>query len=229
MNAQEQRLIEDLFDRLRQQGPMTKDRQADTLITQRLRESPDAAYMLVQSAIVFQHQIAANEERIRELESQAGEDDNGGGSFLGGLLGGGRDRDRDTQRRPMADAAPPRTASPWGRGSAGRGAVGGEPATAVPQAGSRGGGFLSTALSTATGVAGGMMVAESLRGMFGGSAQARGSEGGGSGSDQAALKDADKTQDELQDEQDARNESDDQAQDANDDYDSSGGDDSMDV
>lgn len=189
MTPQEQRLIDDLFDRLSQQSPLSKDRQADALIQQRLRQLPDAAYMLTQSAIVYQHQIAANEERIRELEDQLSAADAAPerGSFLGGLLGGGRQPAEPPRRPPVRDQAVRNAApSPWGQ----------QPQPA-PQA--RGGEFLSSALSTAAGVAGGMMVADSLRGMFGGDTKTADAKTYTSASDQAALKDADQTQDELQD------------------------------
>ena len=121
MTPDEQRLIDDLFDRLSQQGGVAKDRQADALIQQRLRQTPDAAYMLVQSAIVYQHQIAANEERIRDLEEQVSANDAvpERGSFLGGLLGGGRDRTSDRTSVPASGSTSARpvrpAASPWGQ------------------------------------------------------------------------------------------------------------------
>ncbi len=219
MTPDEQRLIDDLFDRLNQQGQIVKDRQADALIQQRLRQLPDAAYMLVQSTIVYQHQIAANEDRIRELEDQlnsaADEAPSGAGSFLGGLLGGGREPQRPLVQRPEPQRA---ATSPWG---------GSQTSVADRAPPARGGGFLSSALSTATGVAGGMMIAESLKGLFGGSeAHARDSESLSSAADRAALKDADQTQDELQDQQLARDQQDDADDDAG--YDS-GGDDGIDV
>ena len=212
MTPDEQRLIDDLFDRLARQGPLSKDLQADALIQQRLRQMPDAAYMLVQSAIVYQHQIAVNEDRIRDLEGQLSSADaasSGGGSFLGGLLGGGR-----APRQPTPRPEPQRTASPWG----------GTQASAADREPPRGG-FLSSALSTATGVAGGMMIAESLRGLFGGEQHAHDSVGSSHSADQAALKDADSTQDEMQDDQ-LPQEAQDQADDAS--YDS-GGDGGIDV
>ena len=68
----------------------------------------------------------------------------------------------------------------------------------MAQQGAPGGGFFRSALTTAAGVAGGMMVANSLSGLFGGGHQAHASElphADNSG----VLTDADATQDELQD------------------------------
>jgi len=188
MTPQEQNLIEDLFNRLAAQGRQAKDRDADRLIQQLMRDTPDAAYMLVQSAIVYQHQLAESERRIGELEDQlsAGTSSRGG-SFLGGLLGGGRERGPEPAPRSAARQPEP-SRSPWANP---------QPAPAPRQ----GGGFLGSALSTAAGVAGGMVLADSLRSMFGGgsSNSAHAADQAQHDREQAALADADRTQDELQD------------------------------
>jgi hypothetical protein len=222
MTPDEQSLIEDLFGRLSAQGRVAKDRGADALIQQQLRQNPDAGYMLVQTAIVYEHQLAEHEQRIQELEQQleaASHPSSGSGSFLGGILGG---KTASPQRGAVPNTGryrdeEPAQASPWGRSAP-------QPA-AQPQV--SGGGFLRSALSTAAGVAGGMMIGDSLRGLFGGgSAHAEGHGGERSGADQAALTDADRTQDELQDEQLEQDAEDDAESDA--DYDN-GGDDGIDV
>ena len=67
-----------------------------------------------------------------------------------------------------------------------------------------GGGFFRSALTTAAGVAGGMMVANSLSGIFGGGHTAHAADASSSHNpaDLEALRDADRTQDELQDQVD---------------------------
>lgn len=156
MNADEQRLIEDLFERLRSVGDTAKDRDADLFIRDLIRQSPDAPYYLVQTAIVQQQALDQAADRIRDLEDAARRsqraDAAGSGSFLGGASvprSGGR-----TQAPPSRPLDQP--SSPWSQ-------------PAQPASGA-GGGFLSSALSTATGVAGGMFLADSIRGLFGGSA-----------------------------------------------------------
>ena len=62
------------------------------------------------------------------------------------------------------------------------------------------GGFFRSAMATAAGVAGGMLAADSLRSLFGGSSS-QASETKGGTSDAAAWEDANRTQDELQDAQ----------------------------
>ena len=201
--SDEQRLIKDLFERLGNQGRVPKDRDAEALIVQSLRQNPDVAYVLVQSAIVYEHQIVENQDRIRQLETEMkGAEPPTSGSFLGGHLGGSVPPSGSRYPAPNS-ASRQTTASPWDAQlpSAER---------SEPQP-VKGGGFLSSALSTVAGVAGGKFVADSLRDLFGGgpSHAAGSSLSHNKAVDQdAALKDANETQDELQDQlDDATNDS----------------------
>jgi uncharacterized protein len=206
MTPDEQRLIQDLFDRLGAQSLPPKDRQAETLIMQSLRQNPDSAYLLVQSAIVYERQLADNQQRIEAMEAeldQAGSSGAGTASFLGDRIGGDRiggDRvgggrvgaGTSSQRGGSVPRFSGRSAdapSPWAQ----PGPAGGRANEQQPPIQS--GGFLRSALSTVAGVAGGVLVADSLRDLFGGDR----AHAATPSSDAAALKDADKTQDELQD------------------------------
>lgn len=168
MTPQERRLIEDLFDRMGRFGTPDKDRDAEALIHQRLRAMPDAAYMLTQSVLVQEEALeAANqrllelEDRLRELEEGADAPPRRAGGFLGGGAFGQRWRNEEearpssvpqvgaratpsTYQRPQASSAPPPA-----------------PASAAE------GGFMRSAMATAAGVAGGVLVAESIRNMMG--------------------------------------------------------------
>lgn len=186
MNSDERQLITDLFDRMAGHGLAEKDAQAAALISERVRAMPDAPYMLVQSVLVQEMALQQADERIRALEAQVSEMEqqrvpaasSGGGSFLGGLFGGGQ-AERPAARpqaspavrsgsvpamgqRPMAGARSQSGASPWGN------AAGGSPGAA--QAGSAGGGFMRSAMATAAGVAGGMLLADGIRNMMNGDA-----------------------------------------------------------
>lgn len=151
MTPQERQLITGLFDRVRGFGGPKKDREAEALINQSVRAIPDAAYMLVQSTLIQEQALeAANtrlqetEQRMRELEEELQRRPSGSGSFLGGLFGG----------RGTADH-PPSAPAPQGSQSPGSGSPPQQPPETAPPAP---GGFMRSAMTTAAGVAGGMLV-----------------------------------------------------------------------
>jgi hypothetical protein len=192
MTPEERDLIAGLFERMRGMGSIDKDREAEDFIARSVRQTPDAAYMLVQSVLVQENalqqagdRIEELEDRVRELErSQPRAAAQGGGSFLGGLFGGGGSREEPrssgvpaigSRREPSRYDEPQGGGSPWGQQRAG---AFGQGAPMQQQGG--GGGFLRGAVATAAGVAGGMLLANSIRGMMGGeeSGKAHASESG---------------------------------------------------
>jgi uncharacterized protein len=213
MTPDEQRMIQDLFQRLSAQGRVAKDAQAERVINDGLRANPDAGYQLVQTALVYEYQMNEQELRIRELEDQiAGLQRGqaaapaGGGSFLGGRIGAGRGGSvpgvAAQQASPWQSA--PQQPAAYQQPAPQRGGMfgGGAPAPMQPQAAPAGGGFFRSALTTAAGVAGGMMVANSLSGLFGGGNNAHAAGHTPAAADNSGvLADADATQDELQDAQ----------------------------
>lgn len=174
MTPEERNLINGLFDRMRSYGNVEKEREADQLIGMNMRQNPDAAYLLVQSVLVQDQALAAAndrvqqlEARIRDLEVRGSPQQSSGGSFLGGLFGGGA-RQAPTSVPPTR---PPLQAnSPWGQPAAPQyQQAPPQQGYAQPQAApARGGGFFAQAMTTAAGVAGGMLVADSIRNMMGG-------------------------------------------------------------
>lgn len=192
MTPDEHRMIEDFFGRLASQGTPDKDRDAERLIADEMRRNPDAAYLLVQTALVYEHQFAEMEQRIRDLEEQvanAGRSSQPQGSFLGGRLGARSATAAASSsagfgsapRGPAPRAAP--AASPWGASAPSqsrdhddaRDNPRGSPwAGRQPQPAQQGGGggFFRSAMATAAGVAGGLMLGDALKGMFGGDAHA---------------------------------------------------------
>jgi hypothetical protein len=143
MQQQERDLIADLFGRLQQYENQPRDAEAERLIASYVARQPASPYLLVQTALVQEEALKQARARIAELEGKA----SGQGSFLGNAP------------RPgpwgVAPAQAPAPASPWG----------------APQA-SAGGSFLRSALATAAGVAGGALLFEGIRNMFGHSTQA---------------------------------------------------------
>ena len=173
MTPEERQLIAGLFERMRGFGAPDKDREAETLINQSVRAQPDAPYMLVQSVLVQEHalqeagnRIQALEDQVRALQGAGRAPAQGSGSFLGGLFGGGG---RSEPPRAAAGsvpvigsrATPTASGSPWSQGQAA--------APPQAQAPAAGGGFMKSAMATAAGVAGGMLLADGIRNMMGGS------------------------------------------------------------
>jgi uncharacterized protein len=165
MTPAERQLIEGLFDRMQRVEPVDKDRGAERLIQEAVREIPDAPYLLVQSVLVQEEALRKADARIRQLESQSA--DEPAKSFLGGSTPS-RSSVPVTGSRPVAPPAAEPVQPESGRGS-----------------------FLASALTTAASVAGGMLLADGIRGLFGGHTGAAASS-----TDQAAL---DKAQDDAQD------------------------------
>ncbi len=129
---------------------VTKDAEADAMIRQTLGGNPDAAYLLVQHAIVADQSLHAAQARIAELERQL--------------------------PAPSSQSAfLPRQAGPWGSSS--QQPPYAQPSYAPPPPDQRpgvfsgGGGlgsFLRSAGTTAAGVAGGEMLFSGLSDIFGG-------------------------------------------------------------
>ncbi len=183
MSPEERQLLTALFDRVRTASSTPRDRDAEMLIEQATKEQPYAAYYLSQAVIIQEKGLEAAADRIKELEERVRTLEEGAdnrqpaaqsGGFLSGIFGssqqpqqspasgpwGARPQQQQQQMLPYDDGyrAPPPSAGyggPWG----------GQQQQAAPSAG---GSFLRGALGTAAGVAGGMLLANSLSGIFGG-------------------------------------------------------------
>jgi hypothetical protein len=176
VNDQERQVIDDIFRRLEQVAHQPRDPEAERFIADKVRRQPYAPYAMAQALYVQEQALLnlnAEVEQLRAEVEQRGREPQGGG-FLSGLFGGGAARAAET----------PRPGSPWGGrpaphqqayggpqqggmmgapGAMGRGPWGG--GTMQPRAG---GGFLQSAMATAAGVAGGVMIANALSHAFGG-------------------------------------------------------------
>ena len=169
------------------------DRDADALIGALFQQYPDARYRLTQTAFVQEHAVAEAQNRIQRLEwelqqtqqamqqaqqaARAAQQRPSGGLF-GGLFGG----------RTQAPPPPPQAAPGWNAGPAPQQQPMYQQAPPPPQYAPGyqpgmfqqrpGGGFLSSALTTAAGVGGGILAAQALSGLFSGH-QGGGMMGGG--------------------------------------------------
>lgn len=151
MDQNDRAAIEGLFGKLANveaQGS-ARDPEAEAFIRERIARQPGAPYLMAQTIVVQEQALEAAQARIEALEADLDAQEQpaaGGGGFFGGLFGGG------APARPTRRASPiPRTAPPAG---------------AMPQ-GRPGGGFLAGAAQTAMGVAGGVLLANTVSGMFG--------------------------------------------------------------
>lgn len=173
MTPEERQLIAGLFDRMRSYGVPDKDREAEALINQSVRANPDAPYMLVQSVLVQEQALQAANDRVTQLEdelrAQRSEDQPAArsGGFLGGAWNSGRRGEEPRSSVPTIGSRSQPSA--WGQSAQP------QPPQQAPQQApmaSGGGGFMKSALATAAGVAGGMLLADSIRNMMSGGAHA---------------------------------------------------------
>ncbi|MBB3019087.1 hypothetical protein FHR70_002141 [Microvirga lupini] len=176
MNDQERQVISDIFQRLEQVANQPRDPEAERFIAERLRQQPYAPYAMAQAVYVQEQALAnlqAENEHLRAELDQASRRPQQGG-FLSSIFGGG-----SRPPGPAYNTPPARQASPWGQsqqhpqhhyGAPQGGMMGGAPGPWGGGMMQRGGGgsFLGTALSTAAGVAGGMMIANALTHAFSG-------------------------------------------------------------
>lgn len=166
MDQTEQQYIDELFDRLNraEQQSTPRDASAERYIQQIVGRQPAAPYYMAQALIVQEEALKAAQRRIEELEQGTrGRPAAGGGSFLGGIFGGG-----GSTSVPAAGSVP-RAGSGAGMGASrdGRDAAQDSPVARYGQSG-RGGGFLAGAMQTAAGVAGGLVLGNMITGLLGG-------------------------------------------------------------
>lgn len=146
-NQQDQQAIDGLFDRIEDvaRNSPPRDRDAEALIQQRLREYPPAPYYMAQTILIQERALRQAQERIEQLEARQ----RPAGGFLGGAFG-----DDEPPRRPA------RPRGPWDR----------QPD--IEDRRGQGGGFLAGAAQTALGVTGGVLLGSAIAGMLTGGANA---------------------------------------------------------
>jgi hypothetical protein len=110
MDARETQLLESFLNQLVQARAEGKDPQADALIRAAVARQPDAAYLLVQKAMLLGRALDAAKARIGELEAQLQNAPGAAGApgFLDGASSWGTHA--GTRAAPTAPAAPPATA-----------------------------------------------------------------------------------------------------------------------
>jgi hypothetical protein len=165
MTPQERQLVSDLFDRLARLESAPREADAERMIADGLARAPHAVYPLVQTVLLQDEALRRADMRIRELEGEPQDGAQQSGGFLDSMrdaLFGGRSGPTSVPSVRQNVGADPR----WREAAQQPGA----PA----QTGIDGGSFLGTAAASAVGVVGGMMMANMIGSLFGGSSGAGG-------------------------------------------------------
>ncbi|WP_296946397.1 DUF2076 domain-containing protein [uncultured Massilia sp.] len=177
MSTQDARMLQDFLAQLVQARGVRKDPEADALIQRAVAQQPDAAYLLVQRALLVgqalenaKDRIAALEEQLREAQAQAQQQGQQGGRFLDadswGNSGTARPAAqqqgyaRDLQQAYPSQSQPPQYQPQYPS----------QPQyQSAPRSGFLSGGFgsaLGTMAATAAGVAAGGFLFQGLENMF---------------------------------------------------------------
>lgn len=180
MNSEEQTLIDGLFARLKQAetDSAPRDAQAQARIMEHLAQQPAAAYYMAQAILVQEAALKQLDEQNKQLQNdlkqaraQVAATAPGSGGFLSSIFGSGT---REAQAAPAQAPAPSTSGGGWREPS--RSSFSGQPGVA-PQRGyapppvaaapaRASSSFLSGALQTAAGVAGGVMLAQGISSLF---------------------------------------------------------------
>jgi hypothetical protein len=146
MEQQEKQMIDGLFSKLKQAEAQTGPREAgaENYIRDAVGAQPEAPYYMAQAILVQEHALNNLNQRVQELEQELSKRPAGGGGFLGGLFGAGNGNTAAATRSPATATGP------------------------GPFQNARQGSFLGGAMQTAMGVAGGMLLANAMVGMFAG-------------------------------------------------------------
>jgi len=180
LKPEDRRAIEGLFDRLQnaRAGSGPRDREAEELIHQRIRETPGSPYYMAQTVLVQEHALKVAEQRIAELEQQVRS--RSSGTAFGNRYGERSDRGygqgTEVSRQPRGPwgpiddqaQSPQNYNQPYGQQPNGGGFGGGRFGGGFGGWRLGGGGFLAGAAQTAMGVAGGVMLGNAIGSMFGG-------------------------------------------------------------
>ena len=203
MTTQEQQMIQSLADRINGTSLAEKDPDAEQFLQQALGQNPDALYILAQTTLVQQYALEQAQKQLADARAQLdqqrhqAEQPKHTTSFLGNLLGRHDDPPPPPpQYTPVPDYNQPagRSYSQGGSSFSGPGYAApppprpyaqpqyGPPQYGLPQsAPPQSGGFLRSAMQTATGVFAGALAFEGIESLMHGFGGGGSSFGGGMG------------------------------------------------
>lgn len=184
MTPQERQMIDDLFDRLAKLETAPRDPEAEHAIIDGLRRAPNAAYALVQTALVQDEALKRADAKIRELSGEGQPPQPQGGSFLDSMrnafTANARTSVPSVHTPPAASAGTSAGAGGpdprWNQGGTTQSAPNYQSApqqgyapgyAASPGLFGGGSSFLGTAAASAAGMIGGSLLLNSISSMFG--------------------------------------------------------------
>ncbi|TFW05732.1 DUF2076 family protein [Oxalobacteraceae bacterium OM1] len=183
MNAQESRMLQDFLEQLVQVRGITKDPEAEAMISRAVARQPDAAYLLVQRALLQQQAMEAAQAQIASLQSRlAAGGQERAGSFLDAAGAWGNSA-RVPAREPGYGQAAGQAAAPPVYGNAPGYAA---PRPSFMQSMGGGGSFLGSMAATAAGVVGGAFLFQGIENLLHHGQGGAGQHGFGSFDDPAA-------------------------------------------
>lgn len=181
MSPQESQALQDFLNQLTQVRGISKDAQAEAMISAAVARQPDAAYLLVQRALLLEQALNASKAQIASLQEQLQSQQAGANSpgFLDGNAWGNAPTGAASGNRPgqgFTSAAAATASTPYG------GAAPAQPQSypsyqqPVPAAPARSSGFfgggmgsmLGTVAATAAGVAGGAFLFQGIEHLMNG-------------------------------------------------------------
>jgi hypothetical protein len=159
MSPQDSQMLNDFLSQLIQARGIQKDPEADALIQRAVAQQPDAAYLLVQRALLLEQALNNAKDRIAALESQVRSGQQGGdGKFLDANSWGNSGRTQPAQSYQRDTQQPYQTQPQY------------QPQyQSAPSSGFLRGGFggtLGSIAATAAGVAAGGFLFQGLENMF---------------------------------------------------------------
>ena len=93
MSPEERQMLAGLFDRIRAAAGSARDRDAEALINEAVRQQPYAPYLLAQTVLMQEQTLQQAAQRVQQLDAQVQDlqsrqsapQDSGSTSFLGGI------------------------------------------------------------------------------------------------------------------------------------------------
>jgi hypothetical protein len=172
MSPQENQLLQDFLNQLVQVRGVARDPEADAMIRQAVSSQPDAAYLLVQRALLQEQALNNAKAQIAALQQQVSSSQRAGGNAAPSFLNDASAWGNNARSAPLNAYGNPLPSSPAQAAGPAAQQAAQQPA-GIPQAVAArpspfgGGSFLGTMAATAAGVAGGAFLFQGIGNLMG--------------------------------------------------------------